>query len=448
MTSTDTHPPVRSEAKLLYIDLLSAFLPQKLSVERVGLELEKYAVDATGRALPVTGERGVQTVMAELEKQFGWRAEREGETIVALRRRGEMVSLEPGGQIELSTAPGITLDAAYASEREHLKELAAVTGDWGIAWCAAGVRTASALDDVEWVPKRRYLIMKDYLASRGDLAHWMMKMTTSLQVSVDYRGEADAARKLAAAARLTPILTALSASSPITNDQPNGFKSYRSHIWSRTDAARCGLPDCFFKPDFKFADYVEYALDVPIFFIERNGELVPGAGTTFRSFMANGLEGHRARIADWTNHLTFLFPEVRLKSYIEIRCCDRLPGTLSFAVAAILKGLLYSPETLDEALAWLSSVTADDARAGLAEAAQLGFKGTLRGRSLADWSKEAVQLGRKGLKRLHAAGRSSESEGRWAEDLERLIVEDRTTVADEMLAAWNEGRSVEDVIRL
>lgn len=453
MTSTTPAIPfsIYSDAKLIPTDLLSVFAPQKLAYERVGLELEKFAVDAEGRPLPVEGERSIQAILQGLESQFGWKAEREGGPegmIIALRRRCEAVSVEPGGQLELSTPPAVTLDAAYAAEQEHLKELAAVTQEWGVQWCAAGVRPSAKLDEVGWVLKRRYQIMRDYLAGKGELAHWMMKMTASLQVSVDYRGEADAARKLGVAARLTPILTAICAASPVTLDQPNGFKSYRAHIWSKTDPARCGLPDCFFKPDFKFLDYVEYALDVPVFFINRGGESLPTGELTFREFMTRGHEGHRARIDDWHRHLTFLFPEIRLKSYIEIRCCDRLPGVLSFAVAAMIKALLYSPETLDEAIAWIGRLSADETRAGLAEAAQNGLKGAMAGRPLGEWAKEAVLLGRKGLNRMGSEGRSSESENRWYQELEQMIVEDQTTLADAMLAAWNEGRSIEEMVRL
>jgi glutamate--cysteine ligase len=304
------------------------------------------------------------------------------------------------------------------------------------------------LDEVAWIPKRRYLIMRDYLAGTGDLAHWMMKMTASLQVSVDYKDESDAAVKLSVIARLAPILTAISASSPLSQGQSNGFQSFRSHIWSHTDPARCGLPKCYFKKDFSFRDYADYALDVPMFFIERKGVSLPATGRTFRKFLDEGLNGHTASLADWKRHLTFLFPEVRLKQYIEIRSCDRQPGQLSFAVAVLIKALIYSPQTLAEASAWLKPLTYLQCKSGLEEAARHGRQGRMDKKLLGDWMVEAVRLGRVGLDRLLAAGRSSELEGKVYSSLERLVLREKKTVADSMLLAASRGDSALNLIRL
>lgn len=435
-------------AQLTSRDLLSIFVSKDPGCERVGLELEKFAMDAQGQPVPVFGERSIQTILEALERDYGWKAERDLDFIIALRRDDVIVSVEPGGQLELSTPPGCSLDQAFAFEQTHLKELAQITRGWGITWCGAGVHPNAKLEDVGWIPKRRYLIMRDYLAQHGDLSHWMMKMTASLQVSVDYRDEADAARKLAAAARLVPILTAICAASPIVQGRPSGFKSFRSHIWTRTDPARCGLPDCFFKPNFAFADYVDYALDVPLFFIERAGVLLRTDGVTFREFMKRGFDGHSANLEDWSRHLTFLFPEVRLKGYIEIRCCDRLPDCMSFAVATLIKALLYSPKSLQETGVWLGGISAAAARAGMAEAAQAGYQGRLNGKPLGEWAAEAVRLGRTGLTLLAAAGRSSDRESAWLAMLEKQILEDRKTLADHMLAAWANNEPLEKTIRL
>lgn len=443
MTSITPKTQASVSARLTPVELLSTFVSKDPVCERVGLELEKFSIDANGRSLPITGERSVTAILEALERRFGWQAEREGDTIIALRRGGVMVSVEPGGQIELSTPPAVSLDEAYCFEREHLQELAEITRGWGIRWCGAGIRPIDELEEVGWVPKRRYLIMRDYLANRGKLAHWMMKMTASLQVSVDYRNEADAARKLGVAARLVPILTALCAASPISRGEPNGFKSYRSHIWTQTDPDRCGLPECFFKTDFRFSDYVEYALSIPLFFIEREGELLRTDGLTFRQFMDRGFGAHHARLEDWSRHLTFLFPEIRLKSYIEIRCCDRQPGSASFAVAALIKAILYSPETLLEAADWLGDISVQTARVGTADAARRGFEGALMGRPLGQWAAEAVRLGRKGLDRLALSGRSSAREDVWYKELEHSVLVEKLTLADHMLAARSSDKLFE-----
>lgn len=428
-------------------DLFSIFDPRDPVCERVGLELEKFAVLPDGRSLPVIGPQSIRTVLERLEKR-GWKAEREGEWIIALRRSGQIISVEPGGQLELSTPPSVLLDEAYQAEQQHLYELEEVTKGWGVSWCGAGVRPMDTLNSIGWVPKRRYLLMRDHLGRTGDLAHWMMKMTASLQVSVDYTSETDAALKLRVLARLSPVLTALSAASPVVLGKPSGYMSYRSRIWSRTDPARCGLPEWYFKDDFRFEDYVEYALDVPSFFIERQGRVLTVGGLTFREFMRSGYLGYVATLEDWRRHLTFLFPEIRLKGYIEIRSCDRQPGISSFAIAAFIKSMVYSKATLARADERLRRIAVKEAEAGMEAAARLGLEGIYAGRKIREWATELLELGRSGLILLREAGRASELELEWFRELESGVIRKRRSTAEELLRALEQHESLERIVRL
>lgn len=429
-------------------DLLAIFVSRDKACERVGLELEKFGIVTGGKSLPVIGPRSIRTLLERLERERGWKAEREGEWIISLKRGGVAISVEPGGQLELSTPPAVLLDDAYHAEREHLTELEDLARGWGVSWSASGARPNDTLDSIGWVPKRRYLMMRDYLSGTGKLAHWMMKMTASLQVSVDYVSQADAALKLRVLARMVPILTAMSASSPVVLGKPSGFMSYRAHIWTQTDPARCGLPDCFFKEDFKFEDYVKYALAVPPFFIERQGRLIKMGGLSFSDFMRNGYLGYVATREDWGRHLTFLFPEIRLKDYIEIRCCDRQPGTQSFGLAAFIKGVIYSKATLTRADEKLAGIRADQARAGLVEAARLGIEGMYAGRKIRDWAVDLLSLGVSGLKLLREAERSSDLEMEWLGETATGILRRRRSTADEILKAWEANESIDRIVRL
>ncbi len=450
MTSRTDSPSSRTAASqtLRQEDLLSPFVSRDPVCERVGLELEKFGVFENGLSLPVTGPRSIRSILERLEKDRHWKAERDGDSIIALRRSGQVISVEPGGQLELSTPPACLIDEAYRAEREHLDELQQISGGWGVTWCGAGVRPYDTLDSVGWIPKKRYMVMRDHLAKTGKLAHWMMKMTASLQVSVDYVSEPDAALKLNVLARLTPVLTAICAASPVALGKRTGFASYRAHIWTKTDPARCGLPDCFFKPDFKFDDYVKYAMGVPLFFIERQGRVIPTGRLTFAAFMREGYCEHEVTIEDWNRHLTFLFPEIRLKSYIEVRSCDRQPGTRSFATAALIKSLIYSKATLQQANQWLAKITAAQAREGLAEAAKDGLQGKYAGRPLRAWADEALALGKSGLGLLKAAERASDMEGLWMSDLNSEIRGKRPSTTDAILKAFDAKEPLSRVVRL
>ena len=308
----------------------------------VGLEYERAGVFRdSGRVVPFEGPASVETILNTLARTGGWSPLMERGRVIGLARGDTRITLEPGAQMELSGA----VHRGLASMREELTAyLAAVeetSRPHGIAWLGIGLQPFTPLDEIGFIPKKRYAIMRDYLPRRGSLAHAMMKQTCGIQVNLDYASEVDAADKLRTAMGLSPLITALYANSPITEGRLNGFMSDRAWIWRDTDPDRCGLLPFVFKDGAGFADYLEYALDVPMFFVVRGEDWKPANGITFRKFIKKGFEGLRPSLTDWELHLSTLFPEVRLKQYIEIRGADSGEPASCLSLAALLKGILY-----------------------------------------------------------------------------------------------------------
>src|SRR5262245_42333581 len=389
---------------------------------RVGAEHEKIGVLADGSAVPYQGERGIGKVLERLAVG-GYEAVREDGNVIALRRGSMSVTLEPGGQLELS---GAVARDAYEAGRElcdHFDEVKQVSEGLGITWLAIGFRPFQTLADVPWMPKGRYRVMKAYLPTRGRLAHEMMKRTATVQANLDYEDEADAARKFRTAMGVTSIVTALFANSPLTENRPNGYKSYRAAVWLETDPDRCGLlPFAFELDDRLFARYAEWALDVPMFFVYRNG-YIPAGGMTFRQFMAEGFRGERATEADWELHLSTLFPEVRLKHYMEVRGADSGPVEMVRALPALWRGLLYDGDACEAAWRLVRDWTLEERERIRREVPRLGLAATVRGRPIAQYARELVTVAREGAKRL---GRH---EARFFATLERIAVEVREPAA-------------------
>lgn len=308
----------------------------------VGVEYERLGVFRdTGRAVPYEGHVSIESMLRTLVRDAGWEAEEEGGHILALRRGATRLTLEPGAQVELSSAVHRTLPSLDEELRGFVDLLETASRPFGFTFIGLGVQPISPLDEIGWLPKKRYAIMRDYLPKRGARAHVMMKQTAGIQVNLDYGSEGDAADKLRTAMALSPLLTALYANSPLTDGQLNGFLSWRAWAWRETDPDRCGLLPFVFKDGAGFGDYLDYALDVPMFFVVRNDQWMPANGLTFRRFLRRGFEGHRATRADFELHLSTLFPEVRLKHYIEIRSVDSGEPASALALAALLKGILY-----------------------------------------------------------------------------------------------------------
>jgi glutamate--cysteine ligase len=295
---------------------------------RIGTEYEKVLVNARdGRALPFSGPNGVETLLRRLIDRYGYEPDDEEGRIVALRGERAPITIEPGGQIELSGEQCETIHCAQHEFSRHIEE-------------------------IELLPKIRYRIMYPYMARKGRLGQRMMKQTAGVQANLDYSSEADAIRKLRVSMATVPLIYALFANSAIADGGLNGYQSFRGHIWTATDPDRCGVPAFVFRDECGFEDYVQYALDVPMYFLIRDHrytDLTKAPGITFRQYLERGWNGERATFEDWSNHLTTIFTEVRLKKYVEVRTADSQPPSQMLALPALLKGILYDDDCLGAA---------------------------------------------------------------------------------------------------
>ena len=305
---------------------------------RVGTEYEKVAVDRrTGRAARYYGPRGIEAILRRLADKFGWTPRLEGDHVIALEGRKATITLEPGGQLELSGEACESIHCAQEELTQHVNEIVTIADELGVAFLGLGMQPLSSLEDIEWVPKVRYGIMAPYMSTVGTLGHRMMKQTATVQTNIDFGSERDAMAKMRLAMGLAPLLTAAFANSPISDGKLNGYMSYRQHVWTDTDRDRCGLLPFVFSRDAGFEDYAEWALEVPMYFIRRDGKFVNLTGMPFREFLKHGAAGHHATLGDWQLHLTTLFPETRLKTYIELRSVDSQPAERMLALPALVE---------------------------------------------------------------------------------------------------------------
>ena len=381
---------------------------------RIGTEYEKVAVDAhSGRAVPFSGPRGIETILKRLADQFGYEPEDEEGRILALRGPGSSITLEPGGQIELSGEQCADVHCAYNEFKRHTEELLEIARDLDLAILGLGMQPASRLNEIELLPKARYHIMFPYMSRKGRLGQRMMKQTAGVQANLDYSDEADAMRKLRLSFALTPIMYAIFANSPLCDGDLNGYLTFRAHIWTDTDPDRCGIPPFVFNEGAGFEDYAEYALDVPMYFLIRDHhyiDLTRPPGLTFRQFMERGYQRERATVEDWGNHLTTIFTEVRLKKYIEIRSADSQPPAMMLALPALCKGILYESDCM--LAAWdLVKRWSYDERLKLADlATKIGLEAPVGRARLKDLATELLQIAMTGLSRQNALNGRGEDE--------------------------------------
>jgi glutamate--cysteine ligase len=401
----------------------------------IGLEHEKLLFQAgTARPVPYEGERGIGALLDGFVRR-GWAPFREapGLPVIAATRGQATVSLEPGGQLELSGAPHRTAREAHQENLAHLADLNAIAGELGLYVAALGYRPEGALVEMPWMPKTRYRLMRKTLLARGHLAHHMMLMTATGQVSLDWRNEKDCARKVTAAARVAPVVVALFANSPIADGKETGLASFRSRVWNDVDRARCGYFPAMLDGTFSYRAYVEWALDAPMLFLRRNGQYLDPE-RTFRRFVAEGYDGTPATWSDWVDHLSTLFPEVRIKKVVEIRSADCVNAPLTGALAAFLRGLLYDEVALDEVLE-LMPVPGFEAHLALHGLAQeQGLEAPHRGQTLAHTARALLTIARRGLERLDPLDVSLLA------PLEALAQRGTSLSADVLLAFRNEKR--------
>ena len=431
--SFEKNRPLKNEAELLEL-FQESEKPE--SEWRIGAEAEKFGVDAeSGAALPYEGERSVLRLFSYLVEHHGWHpeVETEGGPVIALRRGRESITLEPGAQFELSGAPLADIHAVHAEALAHLGELAPISRELNLIWLGIGFHPFARQEELPWVPKRRYPIMKSYLPPRGSGAWDMMRRTATVQANFDYASEEDAMRKLVVSLRLSPLLNAMTANSPFKERAASGLKSLRGDVWLRMDPQRSGLiPSLWSKRRPGYRDYVEWALDAGMFLFKRGDQVVENSGQSFRDFMQNGYHGQRASFADWRTHLNTLFPEVRLKVTLELRSCDAQPLPTLSSVAALGTGFLYDARALaqaEELALRFDYETLERSRAGLVSDG-LGAKiGVLPARDLA---LELVEIARGGLERRKRRDRRGQDESVYLAELAKHVEHGRTP-ADDLL---------------
>jgi glutamate--cysteine ligase len=414
---------------------------------RVGTEYEKVGiVRSTAKAIPYFGRRGVEFILRELTDRFGWQPEEQDGHIIALARGNAQITLEPGGQIELSGEPCDSIHCTYAEFTQHIRELLEVAQPLDIVFLGLGMQPVSRLEEIEWVPKKRYRIMGPYMPKVGTLGQRMMKQTATVQANIDYSDEKDAMEKFRTAMGLAPLITAMFANSPISEGRLNGYKSFRGHIWTDTDKARCGLLRFAFDPAVSFAHYVEYALDVPMYLIVRDGKYIDFTGTPFRHFWTHGHMGHTATIEDWDLHLTTLFPEVRIKRYMEVRSADSQPPELMPALAAIIKGFLYDSDCLQASWDLVKDWSWDERMQFYHDSHRYALAARARKFSAADLAKEVIQIAWEGLKRQAALNENGDDETIYLQPLRDLVAQGKCP-ADLVLEKW-EGELHHDIKKL
>lgn len=403
---------------------------------RIGTEYERLAVDRrTGRAIPFSGPRGVEAILRGLADRYGWEPQEEEGRIIALKRSGGEITLEPGGQIELSGQPHASVHAAGAELDQHVEEVDAVTSELDVTILGLGIQPFSRLEEIEWVPKRRYEIMGPYMPKVGSLGQRMMKQTATVQVNLDFSSEKDAIEKMRVATGVGPIINAIFANSPICDGAPNGFLSYRAHIWTDTDPQRTGLLPFLFEPGASFERYAEWALDAGMYFVKRRGQYVDMTGISFRRFWKEGARGLRATVGDFALHLSTLFPEVRLKTYIELRMTDSQPHETMLGLPAIAKGVLYEPDCLTAAWDLVKGLSLEERRELYRTGPRAALAAPVKRYRVGDLARELLGIAEEGLRRQDCRGAGGATEAVYLEPLHELVKSGKTR-AERLLAEW------------
>jgi glutamate--cysteine ligase len=419
---------------------------------RIGTEHEKFPfLTDTLEPVPYEGERSIRSLLQSLHDRFGWTPIYEKSNLIALTEPsgGSSITLEPGGQFELSGAPLESVHDTCEEVHDHLAQVREVGDTLGIGFLGLGVSPKWTRAETPVMPKGRYQIMAAYMKRKGALGLDMMFRSCTVQVNLDFASEADMVKKMRVSLALQPVITALFANSPFLEGKPNGFKSYRSEIWRDTDPDRTGMLPFVFEEGFGFERYVDYALDVPMYFVNRNGTYHDVAGESFRSFLAGELpqlKGQKPTLKDWSDHLTTIFPEVRLKNYLEMRGADSGPWRRLCALPAVWTGLLYETVSLDSAWDLVKGWTAED-RQGLRDAVpRLALSAKVKGRELRDVAREVLAFARVGLAGRRRKGCKGRDETRFIDVLDD-IVESGRTPADDLLELYH-GRWRGDIDRV
>ena len=417
---------------------------------RIGTEHEKFLFHRDSlRPVAYDGDSGVNAMLNALCKVIGDKATpiiEKGKIIGLKDGDGGSVSLEPGGQLELSGAPLSNLHQTCAETGRHLRHMRAVSSALGVGMLGIGFQPKWRCDDISWMPKGRYQIMQNHMPKVGTMGLDMMLRSCTVQVNLDYADEADMRRKFRTSLALQPIATALFANSPFKDGKPSGWLSGRAHVWTDTDNARCGVPSCVFDPHFGYEQWIDYILDVPMYFLHRGEDYVDVAGKSFRDYLAGtlaGFEGEPPQMADFEDHITTAFPEVRLKQYLEMRGADSGSWANICVLPAYWVGLLYCDEALAEAGDLVRDVGADDVMAARLSVAKDGLRGNLGAHDVATLAKKTIDIASKGLRKRGIFDDGGDDESGFLQPLRKVIATQKTP-AEVMLDLYH-GDWAEDI---
>ncbi|MHB1992824.1 glutamate--cysteine ligase [Metallibacterium scheffleri] len=419
---------------------------------RIGTEHEKFGFYIDGlRPPPYAGERGIRALLEGIAARHRWDIVREGDLPVALLRDAASITLEPAGQLELSGAPLRDIHETCCEVNEHLEEVRGIAEPMGMGFLGMGFQPKWRRDEMPWMPKGRYAIMRRYMPLKGNLGLDMMTRTCTVQVNLDFASEADMVKKFRVALALQPIATALFADSPFTEGKPNGFQSFRSQVWTDTDPDRTGMLDFVFADGFGYERYVDYLLDVPMYFSYRDGRYIDLAGQSFRDFLAGklpGLPGAVPTLRDFADHLTTAFPEVRLKKYLEMRGADGGPWNRLCALPAFWVGLLYDSTALDAAWDLVRDFSLAERHALRDGVPRQALKLAFRKASVRELALQALQIAQAGLQRRARRNGKGADEAHFIEPLIEFALANQTPAERKLElfhGAW--GGSVDPVFR-
>ncbi len=406
---------------------------------RIGTEHEKFGFRLDDLRPPTfDGERGIEALLKGLTR-FGWTPVEEKERVIALVRDSASVTLEPAGQLELSGAPLECIHDTCSEVATHLKEVKTVADELQLGFLGMGFQPKWKREDMPWMPKGRYQIMRSYMPKVGQLGLDMMTRTCTVQVNLDYVSEADMVKKFRVSLALQPIATALFADSPFLEGKPNGYLSYRSHIWTDTDPDRTGMLDFVFEDGFGYERYVDYILDVPMYFSYRDGIYHDASGQSFRDFMDGKLPmlpGALPTLRDWSDHLTTAFPEVRLKKFLEMRGADGGPWNRLCALPAFWVGLLYDDAALDAAWDLVKDFTLAERHALRDGVPRQALKLPFRKATVRELALEALKISAAGLQRRARCNRNGADESLFLAPLIEAV-EANETPAERKLALFH-----------
>ncbi|MCH2077035.1 MAG: glutamate--cysteine ligase [Rhodobacteraceae bacterium] len=409
---------------------------------RIGTEHEKFGYDTASRQpLPYDGPCSIKAMLEGLRDGFGWSPVEEGGHIIGLEKDGANISLEPGGQLELSGAPLVSIHETCDEVNTHLAEVKTVADKIGAGFIGLGAAPDWTHADMPMMPKGRYKLMDSYMGKVGTTGTWMMRRTCTVQVNLDFSSEADMVQKMRVALALQPVATALFANSPFWEGKPNGHKSWRSRIWRDLDASRTGMLPFVFDEGFGFERWAEYALDVPMYFVYRDGAYIDALGQSFRDFLEGklpALPGEAPTLSDWADHLTTVFPEARVKKFIEMRGADGGPWRRLCALPAFWVGLTYDQGALDAAWDMAKGWDAETLEALRVAASIDGLAAEVGGLRMMDLARQAVDIAEQGLRAraLPGAGGLVPDETHFLNALKESL-ESGKSPADELLEAYN-----------